>query len=353
MEKKNFFKSVSFKCIVTLLVIVLVSGILLTFCNTLFTVSSEERTARAVSKLYGTTYDVERYSAITDDYTYTLGEANISDACWVAEKNDWCIKSTGTGGYDNGTVTCWIAVNMTGKSGSIAGITGVYIESNTNQSFISRANKPSVLNAFGELYTTDIEYTQDMITGATVVKTKTAICNSVNGALNYVNQVILGKSSSNPFAGFDYTDNINATYKNNAVEVADDQSITFTFKTRGATANAGGFEVQIVVGADKKISQYTIVKNGSSDDFFGNKTVMATNANYFIGKGIDDIKALLSLISKGDNYDPDTSKIGPSFTGTTELNTGATESNWHLAIAALFATANYDKAIANANGGNN
>ena len=50
---KGFFKSTSFKCIAVLLAIVLISGILLTICNSLFYVSEAERLQRVLSSVYG------------------------------------------------------------------------------------------------------------------------------------------------------------------------------------------------------------------------------------------------------------------------------------------------------------
>ena len=49
---KEFFKSTSFKCIAVLLVIVLVCGILLTICNSLFAISPEEELNRVLGKIY-------------------------------------------------------------------------------------------------------------------------------------------------------------------------------------------------------------------------------------------------------------------------------------------------------------
>ena len=47
------FKSLWFKCIVVLLVIAIISGGLLAILNSVFAVSDEERTKRAVKKIYG------------------------------------------------------------------------------------------------------------------------------------------------------------------------------------------------------------------------------------------------------------------------------------------------------------
>ena len=59
MSAKQFFKSTAFKCIVTLLCVLLISGIFLTIMNALLEVTPEEKRDRAISKIYGTTVSVE------------------------------------------------------------------------------------------------------------------------------------------------------------------------------------------------------------------------------------------------------------------------------------------------------
>ena len=59
MTAKQFFKSNVFKCLITLLCVLLVSGIFLTIMDGLLEVTPEEKRNRAISKIYGMQVDVE------------------------------------------------------------------------------------------------------------------------------------------------------------------------------------------------------------------------------------------------------------------------------------------------------
>ena len=50
----NFFKSTAFKCVTVLVCLMVVLGGALALLNSLWSVSPEERTARAIKKIYGT-----------------------------------------------------------------------------------------------------------------------------------------------------------------------------------------------------------------------------------------------------------------------------------------------------------
>ena len=52
MTVKQFFKSTTFKCIITLLCILLISGIFLTVMNGLLEVAEGEKLQRAIGKIY-------------------------------------------------------------------------------------------------------------------------------------------------------------------------------------------------------------------------------------------------------------------------------------------------------------
>ena len=106
MSAKQFFKSTAFKCIVALLCVLLVSGIFLTIMNGLLAVSPEERLSRAVSKIYGKSVDTQ---AITEIEQYSE-DATIVEAYLVKDDGNYLIKSTGKGGFDNGTVTFWVVI---------------------------------------------------------------------------------------------------------------------------------------------------------------------------------------------------------------------------------------------------
>ncbi|MDE6850823.1 MAG: hypothetical protein K2J54_05815, partial [Clostridia bacterium] len=105
MTVKQFFKSTAFKCIAVLMSILLVCGILLTICNSLFYVSAEEKLARAISKIYGdsVTYEVE-----TVDSEITVTSAQVLEVYEITTEKyegDYLLKVKGNGGYGGGSVT--------------------------------------------------------------------------------------------------------------------------------------------------------------------------------------------------------------------------------------------------------
>ena len=181
MTCKQFFKSTVFKCLATLLCVLLLCGVFLTVMNGLLEVTPEEQKQRGINKVYGQSVRVDPVPIANYNSNAIIEEA------YLDEFGDYLVKSTGKFGYENGTVTCWVVVAM--KSGAVNGIKKVVIASNKNQSYIDRVTDKA-LNQFSELYSSDIlekGYTENMITNATVKGTKTAICNAVNGALDYVN----------------------------------------------------------------------------------------------------------------------------------------------------------------------
>lgn len=183
MNGKSFFKSTTFKCIIALLCVLLVSGIFLTIMNSLLAVTPEEKFNRAINKIYGKAVKTETISDIKS-FNETSPNGSIEEAYKVKEDGNFLIKSTGYGGYDNGTVTCWVVVVVNG--GAVKGIDKVIIDSNKAQSYIDRVGDKA-LSQFSELYEDGIVYTPSLITGATVTGTKNAICNAVNTALEFAN----------------------------------------------------------------------------------------------------------------------------------------------------------------------
>ena len=221
MTVKGFFKSNVFKCLITLLCVLLVSGVFLTVMNGLLAVTEQERLDRAINKIYGksvayTQVDVGNYY---DDATI--------EAAYKIKDGNYLIKSTGKGGFDNGTVTCWVVVGV--KNGTISGIDKVVIDSNKGQSYIDRVGA-NALNQFTELYEDGIKYKPAMITGATVTATKNAICNAVNGAIEYVNSKWLGNVTT---AGEKLLKSIQAVYGDKEISVygANDKLITVEDET--------------------------------------------------------------------------------------------------------------------------
>ena len=249
MTVKQFFKSTSFKCIISLLCILLVCGVFLTVAYGFLEVTDEERLNRAISKIYGEKVSVEKapYEGYENDKAFIL-EAYKDD------KGDYLVKSKGTGGF-NGTVTCWVVIEF--NNGAVCGIGKVVIDSNKNQSYIDRVTDKA-LNQFGELYNSEINekgFTENMITNATVKGTKTAICNAVNGALDFVNNSF-GKVRA---LGERFLEEIQKAYGENVISVygTDDKGVEKLITKEDETVT--GFKVEAQHG-NATVNEYYKVK---------------------------------------------------------------------------------------------
>ncbi|MDE7380411.1 MAG: hypothetical protein K2N14_05090 [Clostridia bacterium] len=334
MTAKQFFKSTAFKCIAVLLSIILVCGILLTICNSLFYVSDEERFERAINKIYGKSVQTE--SVLKDSDEKDFGTATVLEAYQVKDDGNYLVKVTGKQGFDNGTVTCWVVVKMT--DGKVAGIDTVKIDSNTSQSYIGNIDAKELAQFSKIEYTDGFVYElgkdgKDYIpTGASV--SMIAISNSVNGAITYVNRNVLGQSApKDPLEGLEYTANINGS--KTSYEVIADNKVKFTVTTKG-NGNSVSCGAEITVNADGVIEEYKLTKNGADSDYkhYVEELGLPTLLN---GKGKQDILAMLGTAD--GSYD------NASIDKET-LQTGATESKYLCLYAALFATANYGAVIA-------
>ena len=327
MTAKQFFKSTTFKCLVTLLCVLLVSGIFLTVMNSLLKVTDQEKFDRAINKIYGKSVKTEAVQVVDFD----SDKATIDEAYKVLDDGNYLIKATGKGGYDNGTVTCWIVVEI--KNGSVSGIGKVVIDSNVGQSYIDRVGAKA-LNQFSELYVNGITYSPAMITGATVTGTKSAICNAVNAALDFTNakcgNVIVDIYKDN---NFEY---INAIDTRNSRHTVNGDLVTYTVKTSGY-GMAGEFIISITVGPDGTITAYNIVENGSTSGYEADMAPEILNGSWFVGKNTQSI-----LDAMGGNVDYSGTSSGLASNG---LKTGATQSSYQCIQAAVFASANYQRCI--------
>ena len=126
MRKPSFFNSVWFRCISVLLFLTLfLSGILTTF-NFLFYVSPQERTDRALKKIYGV---VPNYTTLIDIDSKEDGvntnaininldadadfEGAINKIFVIGDENgehDKLFQSVGFEGYKGGSITVWVRV---------------------------------------------------------------------------------------------------------------------------------------------------------------------------------------------------------------------------------------------------
>ena len=78
MTVKQFFKSQAFKCIIVLLVIALISGGLLAILNDVLYVSEEERTMRAIEKVYGKEMKYEELEFSAEVQSLSARERQLS-----------------------------------------------------------------------------------------------------------------------------------------------------------------------------------------------------------------------------------------------------------------------------------
>jgi hypothetical protein len=160
---------------------------------------------------------------------------------------------------------------------------------------------------------------------------------------------VLGQSSSDPLEGFEYIDkNINTSKTSYTVA---NNEVTFTVQTK-LSLNPMSFIFNIVVektGDVATIKSYEITKNGTTDT---STYIMASNiSTLLVGKSASQILALIGTNDASyDGVQSDHGSTGSSVDSS--LHTGATESNYLCLYAGLFATANYDNAIASAQGGN-
>ena len=154
MTVKQFFKSTAFKCIAALLAVLLVCGIFLTVMYAFLEVTDGERLQRAVKSIYsGKSVTVYGYNDSVIDANekepksmisqpVSIGSAEITDVYKVIftengkEIENYLVTATGKGGYQNGTVTCRVALSV--DNGKVSSIYKVTVESNKNQSFIGK-----------------------------------------------------------------------------------------------------------------------------------------------------------------------------------------------------------------------
>lgn len=325
MTVKEFFKSNVFKCLATLLGVLLICGVFLTIMNGLLEVTDEERLSRAISKIYGqnvTTEQVEIKNGAVD-------EANILEAYHVLDDGNYLVKSRGKGGFNSGTVTCWVVVKIENKN--VSGIKKVTVDSNVGQTQIGEI-KDAYLNKFTEGYADGLIYSTDggfLVGGSTM--TSNAVCNAVNGAITYVKTEVLGLSAVDKFADFEHIDFIDKNASDYTVNA--DKSVTFNLaaKSYGQTLK---FKINITVGADKTITAYEIIKNGSTEGYDANMPANIKDGSLFIGK---DLSYFTDIYGENLEY---TENAGDITGGATASN-----SNYVCMRTAAFAIANYDKCI--------
>ena len=198
----KFFKSTTFKCVSVLLAIILVSGLSIAILSDLLFVSPEERTSRALEKIYGKPISASEYTVLLDvdsddaklnkaietefgqiEKIFRVGDEN--------QKHDMIFRTTGKEGYKGGTFTMWIKVVVDGVN---LNIDKVIIDGNTKQTLMSKLGD-SYLNGFNGLidisneydtyfYSKDGHEKSNPVSGATM--SAQAGCNAVNCVIKYL-----------------------------------------------------------------------------------------------------------------------------------------------------------------------
>lgn len=326
MTAKQFFKGKAFKCIIVLMCILLASGILLSVCWGFLEVTDEERFARKINAMY----DGETVTSVEQDISgknLSVSGATIQSVWLIPEKNDYLVQAASRG-Y-GGNVTCWIAVSMDETLANVTSIRKVI-----NYSVADSAELiGNISNGVYEMFTTEYEDgkvfdygtkggDEYIDTGAS--HTMSAICNCVNGSVEFIKAYASGTEIVDPLAGFTYTEYIDGGKTSWTVDGA---AVNYTVVTTPLSP-AGAFTVTLTVDGDKTIKNYAIVTNGStSDSYVASMSEKAKNLN---GKSLDEVIAYLG--NDGG-----------------ELNTGATRSNTLCYNAAAFALGNYEKALERGN----
>lgn len=345
---KAFFKSNAFKCIYVLLAIVLVCGILLALCNDLFYISPEERLDRVLSKIYP---DGKVEEIIYNEDNPTELETEFSSGAIVAaykmDDGNYLINSYGTGGY-GGNVYMWVVFEM--DNGSIGGIGNIALDKTDGETFLDRL-QPGEYEWFSDNYKDGesfvvSDYTSNTIgTAASASMTRRAITNAVNTALEFVRSQLLGEAPSapDPFENFAYTDYIDTAAT--AVELAEDgTSVIFHVVTTGYVM-PGAFNIDITVNADSVITDFTITKNGSTDDVYkGYMNEDIISGAMFENKSAADILAMFKQPSGTDGQFVKNDLVDETLASGASESTmdNAGYSNFLCVYAALFASNNYD-----------
>lgn len=325
---KSFFKSNAFKSVVVLLVIALVSGILLSVFNDVLYVSAEERLARTLSKIYGQSVDTSKVREIPVEEEQKTNAYGSVELVYLLEDGNYLIKSSGVGGFKNGTVTLWTVLDCDGSfdDGTLdwKGVGKVVYETNKSQTYITKTtgmyaefalHNDELIN--GAVFSTmSSEGIQNLTAGASF--SSAAINNAVNAAITYFRNVYLGTKNTYRFEDYIDVAASSATVAGEHVEYA------LTIKTN---MPAKQFKIEIAV-ENGAISSYEIKENGSTKDYIKNMPSEIKDGTLFVGKNETTILTLLN-------------EKGALTQESGLLGTNATKSVESCVRAAAFAVCNY------------
>lgn len=326
MTAKQFFKSTAFKCIAVLLIVLLISGELLTIAYAYLKVTNEELFGRKISVMYGG----EKVTATEQDISgknTNVNDAKIENLWYVNEKNDYLVQAASRG--NGGDVICWVTVRMHDNKVDVKGIGKVLLFAVKDPAEFVGNIGSDVYERFPYDYYDGKTFSYGDKTSPEYIKTGasytlTAVCNDVNASVAFVKAFAKGGDISDPYENFEYKSLININKSSWSVE---GEVVTYKIVTK-ANEGPDPFTLEIKVDGTGKITAYTIITNGCAED--GHFTaddymdMMSTLAKDLTGKTLADIEGYLA-----DNSDNGT------------LHTGATRSNELCYHAAAFALSNY------------
>lgn len=136
---------------------------------------------KGLIKIYGDKVTVNELELKDCEMQYATVNA-VSEV--VSFDNNYIINVTGKGGYNNGTITCLVSIIV--NNGSITEIKGVAVIGWVDQVFIDEITD-QFLNSFSDKFEENIYYSTNtgfLVSSAT--KSSNAICNAVNGAIEYI-----------------------------------------------------------------------------------------------------------------------------------------------------------------------
>jgi hypothetical protein len=190
----KFFKSDWFKCVAVLLIIAVVLSGTLALLNDVLYVSPEERTGRAIKKIY---------DGVEKEFTVEL-DIDANDNAIVYEnvgsinkiyrvENDFLFQVTGYNGYKNGTVTLWVKVIKTQEGKSK--IDKVILENYDKQTLMSKFDDNyyklfyvDVTDNYQTLFAPKGSSTDKLAPNTGATKSANAACNAVNCVLIYMGE---------------------------------------------------------------------------------------------------------------------------------------------------------------------
>ena len=190
---KKFFKSDWFKCIAVLLSLAVILSGTLALLNDVLYVSPNERTGRAIKKMYGEekTFTIELDVDSGDTAIEYESVGSINKIYKVGE--DTLFQVTGYNGYKNGTVTLWVKVIKSSDGKSV--IDKVILESYDKQTLMSKFDDNyyktfyvDVTNNYQTLFTPSDKNSDKYAPNTGATKSANASCNAVNCVLLYMGE---------------------------------------------------------------------------------------------------------------------------------------------------------------------